>query len=101
MNSALTKGTMLHTVIALALARGHAQPPRPLSFRALPSNLPPLKPKPKFVKQPGILDRIKLCESSEAAHTMWHEFLDSADNVSQKTINRATRLLTTLDFPLP
>lgn len=52
-------------------------------------------------RKPGILDRIKLCESSEAAHTMFHEFLDSADNVSQKTINRANRLLATLDFPLP
>lgn len=52
-------------------------------------------------RKPGILDRIKLCESSEAAHTLFHEFLDSADNVSQKTINRANRLLLTLDFPLP
>ena len=52
-------------------------------------------------RQPGILDRIKLCQSSEEAHTMFHEFLDSANPVSQKTINRARRLLLTLDFPLP
>lgn len=52
-------------------------------------------------RQPGILDKIKLCESSEEAHTMWYEFLDSANSVSQKTINRANRLLSTLDFPLP
>lgn len=51
-------------------------------------------------KQPGILDRIQTCKSSEAAHLMWHEFLDHANAVSQKTINRANRLLATLDFPL-
>jgi len=51
--------------------------------------------------RPGILDRISLCESEEAAHLMLHEFLDSANAVSQKTINRAIRLLSTLDFPLP
>lgn len=50
-------------------------------------------------RQPGILDRIQLCESREAAHLMWHEFLDSANAVSQKTINRAKKLLVTLDFP--
>jgi len=52
-------------------------------------------------RRPGILDRIQTCESREAAHLMWHEFLDSANSVSQKTINRANRLLSTLDFPLP
>ena len=52
-------------------------------------------------RQPGILDKIKLCQSSEEAHTLFHEFLDSANSVSQKTINRARRLLSTLDFPLP
>lgn len=52
-------------------------------------------------RQPGTLDKIRLCESSEAAHTMLYEFLDFANNVSQKTINRANRLLATLDFPLP
>lgn len=52
-------------------------------------------------RQPGILDRISTCESREAAHLMWHEFLDSANSVSQKTINKANRLLATLDFPLP
>lgn len=52
-------------------------------------------------RQPGILDHIRLCESFEAAHLMWHEFLDSANEVSQKTINRATKLLATLDFPRP
>ena len=51
--------------------------------------------------RPGILDRISTCESREAAHLMWHEFLDSANSVSQKTINKANRLLATLDFPLP
>jgi hypothetical protein len=52
-------------------------------------------------RQPGILDRIRACESSEEAHTLFYSFLDSANCVSQKTINRATRLLATLDFPLP
>ena len=52
-------------------------------------------------RQPGILDKIKLCQSSEEAHTMWYSFIDSANDVSQKTINRARRLLETLDFPLP
>ena len=73
---------------------------------ALRTELPNLSG--KFIKaseihrrRPGILDRIKLCESSEAAHTMFHEFIDSANNVSQKTINRAKKLLATLDFPLP
>lgn len=51
-------------------------------------------------RSPGILDRISTCESREAAHLLWHEFLDHA-NPSQKTINKATRLLATLDFPLP
>lgn len=53
------------------------------------------------VRKPGILDRISTCESSEAAHTMWFDFLDTANAVSQKTINKAVRLLKTLDFPLP
>lgn len=52
-------------------------------------------------RRPGILDRISTCESREAAHLMWHEFLDSANSVSQKTINKANRLLAILDFPLP
>jgi len=52
-------------------------------------------------RQPGILDRIRACESSEEAHTLFYSFLDSANCVSQKTINRATRLLATLDFPKP
>jgi len=52
-------------------------------------------------RQPGILDRIQTCESREAAHLLWHEFLDGANAVSQKTINKANRLLSTLDFPLP
>lgn len=52
-------------------------------------------------RQPGILDRIQTCESREAAHLLWHEFLDNANSVSQKTINKANRLLSTLDFPLP
>ena len=52
-------------------------------------------------RQPGILDKIKLCQSSEEAHTLFHTFLDSANSVSQKTINRARKLLATLDFPLP
>jgi len=50
-------------------------------------------------RRPGILDRIQTCESRSAAHLMWHEFLDSANVVSQKTINKANRLLETLDFP--
>lgn len=52
-------------------------------------------------RKPGILDQIQTCESREAAHLLWHEFLDSANAVSQKTINKATRLLETIDFPLP
>ena len=52
-------------------------------------------------RKPGILDRISSCESSEAAHLMFHEFMDSANCVSQKTINRAKKLLATIDFPLP
>lgn len=51
-------------------------------------------------RKPGILDQIQTCESKEAAHILWHSFLDSANAVSQKTINKATRLLETLDFPL-
>lgn len=50
-------------------------------------------------RRPGILDRIQTCPSREAAHLMWHEFLDTANAVSQKTINKANRLLSTLDFP--
>jgi hypothetical protein len=50
-------------------------------------------------RQPGILDRIQTCESREAAFLMFHEFLDRANAVSQKTINKANRLLSTLDFP--
>ena len=50
-------------------------------------------------RRPGILDQIQTCESKEAAHTLWYEFLDSANAVSQKTINKATRLLETLEFP--
>lgn len=52
-------------------------------------------------RKPGILDQIQSAESLEAAHILWHEFLDSANCVSQKTINKATRLLETLEFPLP
>lgn len=50
-------------------------------------------------RRPGILDRISTCESHSAAHLMWHEFLDHSNAVSQKTINKANRLLETLDFP--
>lgn len=57
--------------------------------------------KPETSRKPGILDRIQTCESREAAHLMWHEFLDHANSVSQKTVNKANRLLSTLDFPLP
>lgn len=52
-------------------------------------------------RKPGILDRISSCDSREAASLMWHEFLDGSNSVSQKTINKANRLLSTLDFPLP
>jgi len=52
-------------------------------------------------RKPGILDQIQTCESHEAAHVLWHEFLEDANCVSQKTINKATRLLETLEFPLP
>jgi hypothetical protein len=52
-------------------------------------------------RKSGILDQIQTSESREAASLLWHEFLDSANAVSQKTINQATRLLETLDFPLP
>lgn len=52
-------------------------------------------------RRPGILDRISTCESREAAHVMFYEFLDGANSVSQKTINRGIKLLKTLDFPLP
>lgn len=52
-------------------------------------------------RKPGILDQIQTCESLEAAHVLWHEFLEDATHVSQKTINKATRLLETLEFPLP
>lgn len=51
-------------------------------------------------RRPGILDRIQTTESAEAAHLLWQEFLDHADP-SQKTINKAERLLLTLDFPSP
>ena len=103
MNNALHKGTMLHTAIAMALAGGAGSfgNPRPRQPVALPSRLPPPEPKPHFTKQPGILDRIRACESSEEAHTLFYSFLDSANCVSQKTINRAARLLATLDFPKP
>lgn len=62
---------------------------------------PPSPPSRPRNKQPGILDRIAACESREAASLLWFEFLDSVNCVSQKTINRAQRLLATLDFPLP
>jgi len=51
-------------------------------------------------RKPGILDQIQSAESLEAAHILWHEFLEDANTVSQKTINKATRLLETLEFPL-
>jgi hypothetical protein len=51
--------------------------------------------------RPGILDQIQEAPSLEAAHILWHEFLEGANAISQKTINKATRLLETLDFPLP
>ena len=51
--------------------------------------------------KPGILDRIQTTQSREAASLMWHEFLDSTNAVSQTTINKANRLLATLNFPLP
>ena len=50
-------------------------------------------------RTPGILDRISTCPSRETAHLMWHEFLDHSNSVSQKTINKANRLLSILDFP--
>ena len=76
---------------------------RPVSIRSELPNLPSdlVKAAEAHRRQPGILDRIKLCESSETAHTMFYKFLDSANNISQKTLNRAQRLLSTLDFPLP
>lgn len=52
-------------------------------------------------RRPGILDRIQSAVSLEAAHVLWHEFLEGANAVSQKTINKANRLLETLEFPLP
>lgn len=51
-------------------------------------------------RKPGILDQIQSAPSHEAAHILWHEFLEDANCVSQKTINKATRLLETLEFPL-
>lgn len=51
-------------------------------------------------RRPGILDQIQSATSLEAAHVLWHEFLEDANCVSQKTINKATRLLETLEFPL-
>lgn len=51
-------------------------------------------------RKPGILDQIQSATSLEAAHVLWHEFLEDATHVSQKTINKATRLLETLEFPL-
>ena len=57
-------------------------------------------PKPPYKRKPGILDQIQTCESKEAAYLLFHTFLDSANCVSQKTINKATRLLETLEFPL-
>ena len=50
-------------------------------------------------RTPGILNRIQTCDSREAAHLMFHEFLDHSTAPSQKTINKANRLLETLDFP--
>ena len=52
-------------------------------------------------RRPGILDQIQSAPSLEAAHVLWLEFLGDANCVSQKTINKATRLLETLEFPLP
>lgn len=88
-------------LLLAALSGGFGTSSGPRGLSALPSLLPPPEPKPRFTRQPGILDRISSCESSEAAHLMFHEFLDSANAVSQKTINRAKKLLATLDFPLP
>ena len=50
--------------------------------------------------RPGILERISTCESREAAHLIFHGFLATANSPSQKTINKANRLLSTLNFPL-
>lgn len=91
---------MLSTAITLALmggARGYGS----MAQASLPQIKPrvPYAPRPKTSRQPGILDRIQTCESREAAHLMWHEFLDTANAVSQKTINKANRLLEALDFP--
>lgn len=90
----------LTMAIVTALAFGGHPGPYGIS-RNQSSPSVPYPPKPKTTDGPGILDRIQTCESCEAAHLLWYEFLDGANAVSQKTINRATRLLTTLDFPLP
>lgn len=91
---------MLNTAIALALmggARGYGSMEQASMPQVKPRVLYP--PKPRTTRAPGILDRIQTCESREAAFLMLHEFLDTANSVSQKTINKANRLLQTLDFP--
>lgn len=50
-------------------------------------------------RRPGILDRISTCDSHSAAHLMFQEFLDHSTAPSQATINKANRLLSTLNFP--
>ena len=92
------KSTLIHTAIATAMTQKILTgPPGPRNtiLAAISSG------KRKDTPRPGILDRITACESREDAHLLWHEFLDSANSVSSKTHNRATRLLATLDFPLP
>jgi len=91
---------MLNVAILTALAMGAARGGLGVSCYG-PQIKPtvPYQPKPKTSRQPGILDRIQSCESREAASLMWHEFLDHSNAISQKTINKANRLLSTLEFP--
>lgn len=51
-------------------------------------------------RKPGILDQISTCESYTTACNLWESFIHTS-NPSSKTINKAHRLLLTLDFPLP
>ncbi len=51
-------------------------------------------------RRPGLVDQISTCESRLAARILLSK-LENLDRVSSKTLNKARRLVDTLDFPQP
>lgn len=47
-------------------------------------------------RTPGILDRIQQCETQEQAASVWSSFIDGGATPSQKTANKAQRLISRL-----